>query len=38
MLLMSDEDFKVSTITLLPPGDGQQLDEDSGDEEEYEFN
>lgn len=34
---MNDDDFREATITLLPPGDGQQSDEDSGDEEQSEF-
>lgn len=37
LLLMNDDDFREATITLLPPGDGQQSDEDSGDEEQSEF-
>lgn len=38
ILLEDTDDFSEATITLLPPGDGHNSDEDSGDEDQFEFN
>ena len=36
-MLEDTEDFSEATIVLLPPGDGHNSDEDSGDEDRVEF-
>lgn len=37
-MLDGDEDFSEAAITLLPPGDGLNSDEDSGDEDGFDVN
>ena len=37
-ILIDGDDFSEAAITLLPPGDGHNSDEDSGDEDGFDFN